>query len=47
MAKQEQHKPGEKSKESGQYPIIGPAEVGQGTTVTGGKPFPTLNRTDT
>lgn len=42
MAPQEQHKPGEKAKESGQYPIQGPrgGSTGAERTVTKGEPFP-------
>ena len=38
----ERHKPGEKAKESGQYPIIGPrgGEIGEERTVVKGEPFP-------
>ena len=38
----EKHKPGEISKNSGQYPIIGPrgADTGKERTITKGEPFP-------
>lgn len=38
----ERHKPGEKAKESGQYPIIGPhgGETGEERTVVKGESFP-------
>jgi len=41
MAK-ETHKPGEKAKDSGQYPIVGPrgGDTGKERTVTKGEPFP-------
>ena len=38
----ERHKPGEKAKTSGQYPIVGPkgGKTGKERTVTKGEPFP-------
>lgn len=38
----ETHKPGERAKESGQYPIVGPrgGDTGKERTVTRGEPFP-------
>ena len=41
MAK-ETHKPGEKAKDSGQYPIVGPrgGDTGKERTVTKEEPFP-------
>jgi hypothetical protein len=38
----ERHKPGERAKESGQYPIVGPrgGKTGEERTVVKGEPFP-------
>ena len=42
MTLTETHKPGEKAKESGQFPILGPrgGDTGKERTVTRGEPFP-------
>ncbi len=42
MNRYETHKPGERAKESGQYPIVGPrgGDTGEERTVTKGEPFP-------
>jgi len=42
MPNEEKHKPGEISKQSGQYPIRGPkgGDTGAERTVTKGEPFP-------
>jgi hypothetical protein len=42
MASKETHKPGERARESGQYPILNPdgSRTGQERTVTKGEPFP-------
>ena len=42
----EQHKPGERAKESGQYPIIGPrgGKTGEERTVVKGEPFPPTHK---
>jgi len=47
MAKQT-YKPGEKVKDSGQYPIIGPrgGDTGKERTVTKGEPFPPTPKRD-
>ena len=42
MANKPFHKPGQKAKDSGQYPIVGPrgGDTGKERTVVKGEPFP-------